>query len=71
MVTPNIVRDHIMCPKVLFLIPVRTAGCWITDHFEDERIALEYFWMWLAAMGNIVIYVLLAFLVKGTSLPCY
>lgn len=39
--------------------------CWITDHFEDERIALEYFWMWLAAMGNIVIYVLLAFLVKG------
>ncbi|KAJ8520137.1 hypothetical protein ONZ45_g3019 [Pleurotus djamor] len=39
--------------------------CWITEDFAQERIALEYFWMWLAAFTNIVIYILLALLVKG------
>ncbi|KAL0951350.1 hypothetical protein HGRIS_008054 [Hohenbuehelia grisea] len=39
--------------------------CWITEDFPRERIALEYFWMWFSAFGNIILYVLLTFFLKG------
>ena len=41
------------------------TGCWITDNYQLERIALEYFWLWLAAFFNILIYVFLALVIKG------
>jgi len=43
------------------------AGCWITKDFSKQRIALEYFWLWLAAFGNIIIYASLFLVVKGDS----
>ncbi|EPQ60547.1 hypothetical protein GLOTRDRAFT_135219 [Gloeophyllum trabeum ATCC 11539] len=39
--------------------------CWITSRYPAERIALEYFWMWFAALLNIALYVPLAFVLKG------
>jgi len=39
--------------------------CWITKDFSKQRIALEYFWLWLAAFGNIIIYASLFLVVKG------
>lgn len=30
-----------------------------------QRIALEYFWMWFTSLGNIVLYAILALVVKG------
>ncbi|KAK7059068.1 hypothetical protein VNI00_001692 [Paramarasmius palmivorus] len=39
--------------------------CWITEEFPEERIALEYFWLWLAAFVNLICYVLIAMVVKG------
>jgi hypothetical protein len=41
------------------------TGCWITDHYQLERIALEYFWVWLAAFLNILIYIFLALVING------
>ena len=42
-----------------------TSGCWITAHYPSERIGLEYIWLWLAALVDIVVYVFLALVVKG------
>ncbi|KAJ3854086.1 hypothetical protein EV368DRAFT_63564 [Lentinula lateritia] len=39
--------------------------CWITGHYGFERIALEYFWLWLAAFINLVCYGIMALVVKG------
>ncbi|KAG9044410.1 hypothetical protein FS842_001485, partial [Serendipita sp. 407] len=35
--------------------------CWISGHFNAERIAGEYFWLWLAAFASIALYLLLFF----------
>ncbi|KAF9076164.1 hypothetical protein BDP27DRAFT_887179 [Rhodocollybia butyracea] len=39
--------------------------CWITSTYGFERIALEYFWLWLAAFINLVCYGIMAMVVKG------
>ncbi|KAJ4484835.1 hypothetical protein C8J55DRAFT_30014 [Lentinula edodes] len=39
--------------------------CWITGHYGFERIALEYFWLWLAGCINLVCYGIMALVVKG------
>jgi len=39
--------------------------CWITSDYPDERIALEYLWLFVAAFANIIIYVFLALVIKG------
>ncbi|PVF93527.1 hypothetical protein CPB86DRAFT_674884, partial [Serendipita vermifera] len=39
--------------------------CWISGHFNDERIAGEYFWLWFAAFLSILLYTLLYFRVRG------
>jgi len=39
--------------------------CWITGNYPVERIALEYFWLWMSAFLNIVIYIFLALIIKG------
>ncbi|KAI3622476.1 hypothetical protein WG66_015193 [Moniliophthora roreri] len=39
--------------------------CWITEQYAEERIGLEYLWMWLAAFMNLVCYVLIALVLKG------
>jgi len=39
--------------------------CWITEDNPGERIGLEYFWMWLAAAGNLFLYLIIALVVKG------
>ncbi|KAF9270130.1 hypothetical protein L218DRAFT_952323 [Marasmius fiardii PR-910] len=39
--------------------------CWITEPFPEERIALEYLWMWVAAFVNLTCYVAIAFVLKG------
>jgi hypothetical protein len=39
--------------------------CWISSGFNPERIAGEYFWLWLAAFSSIALYMLLYFRVRG------
>ncbi|KAJ4002428.1 hypothetical protein F5050DRAFT_17484 [Lentinula boryana] len=39
--------------------------CWITSRYGFQRIALEYFWLWLAAFINLVCYGIMALVVKG------
>jgi hypothetical protein len=39
--------------------------CWITAKFTNERIGLEYLWLWLACFLNIILYVFLALVIKG------
>ncbi|KAF5385417.1 hypothetical protein D9757_005381 [Collybiopsis confluens] len=39
--------------------------CWITASYDIERIALEYFWMWAAALINLLCYGIMALVVKG------
>jgi len=39
--------------------------CWITSAYTGERIGTEYLWLWIAAFVDIVLYVLLALVVKG------
>ncbi|KAJ3779096.1 hypothetical protein FB446DRAFT_710994, partial [Lentinula raphanica] len=39
--------------------------CWITGQYGFQRIALEYFWLWLAACINLVCYGIMALVVKG------
>jgi hypothetical protein len=39
--------------------------CWITEDFPVQRIALEYFWMWFTSLLNIVLYCILALVIKG------
>jgi hypothetical protein len=42
-----------------------TLGCWISDLYPVQRIALEYFWMWFAALLNIILYALIALVIEG------
>ncbi|KAI0080281.1 hypothetical protein K474DRAFT_299653 [Panus rudis PR-1116 ss-1] len=41
------------------------AGCWITADYPAQRIALEYFWMWMTALLNILLYVPIALRLGG------
>ncbi|CAL1695298.1 unnamed protein product [Somion occarium] len=39
--------------------------CWITSAYPVQRIALEYVWMWISSLLNIVLYVPIALVLKG------
>ncbi|THH06764.1 hypothetical protein EW146_g9510, partial [Bondarzewia mesenterica] len=39
--------------------------CWIGGKFPDERIAGEYFWMWLALITSLVVYIPLGLWSRG------
>ncbi|THH33508.1 hypothetical protein EUX98_g642 [Antrodiella citrinella] len=39
--------------------------CWITSAYPVQRIALEYAWMWTAALTNIVLYIPIVLVMKG------
>jgi len=39
--------------------------CWITGNYSFQRIALEYFWLWLAVLINVFCYGIMALVVKG------
>ncbi|KZV80574.1 hypothetical protein EXIGLDRAFT_780809 [Exidia glandulosa HHB12029] len=39
--------------------------CWITALYPVERIALEYFWLWAAALLNVVLYIPLFLALRG------
>lgn len=39
--------------------------CWITSDYQGERLALEYVWLWLAAIVNLVCYIVIALVLKG------
>ncbi|KAJ3491057.1 hypothetical protein NLI96_g991 [Meripilus lineatus] len=39
--------------------------CWITQAYPGQRIALEYFWMWMAAFMNILLYIPITLVLKG------
>ena len=63
MVTHNTVCvDHII-PNTHQLIS--SSGCWITQAYPGQRIALEYFWMWMAAFMNILLYIPITLVLKG------
>jgi hypothetical protein len=40
-------------------------GCWISADFPVQRMALDYAWMFVAALFNIVAYVPLYLVLKG------
>lgn len=44
-----------------------SSGCWITDDFDTERIALEYLWVWTTAVLNVVCYILIALMIRGVD----
>lgn len=46
-------------------LTARAAGCWITALYPVERIALEYFWLWAAALLNVLLYIPLFFALRG------
>lgn len=53
-------------PKLLCItLHPTSTGCWITEDYGKQRIGLEYLWLWVAAFGNIIIYVFLALVFKG------
>ncbi|KAI6004515.1 hypothetical protein F5J12DRAFT_893590 [Pisolithus orientalis] len=54
-VVPNVAQQNIYGPT--------GHWCWI-DRSTMEKIALEYIWTWLAAVLNIISYLLLALLIK-------
>ncbi|KAH8835659.1 hypothetical protein DL96DRAFT_1575105 [Flagelloscypha sp. PMI_526] len=39
--------------------------CWITEDYPSERITLEYLWLWVAAIVNIVCYAAIFLVIKG------
>jgi hypothetical protein len=39
--------------------------CWITENYGFDRIALEYFWLWLTVIINSICYAIMALVVKG------
>ncbi|KAH9052529.1 hypothetical protein EDB87DRAFT_1570443, partial [Lactarius vividus] len=39
--------------------------CWIGPKYNEERLAGEYVWMWIALFASVVMYVLLHFWMKG------
>ncbi|TFK69577.1 hypothetical protein BDN72DRAFT_767748, partial [Pluteus cervinus] len=39
--------------------------CWILAQYRSERIALEYFWMWFAAFLMLILYGILALVMRG------
>lgn len=39
--------------------------CWITDDFDNERIVLEYLWLWLAALISLCCYGGMALIIRG------
>ncbi|KAJ1299482.1 hypothetical protein OPQ81_011816 [Rhizoctonia solani] len=38
--------------------------CWVNSYYSKQRFG-EYFWLWVAGVGNLVIYTLLAVLLGG------
>ncbi|KAJ8083900.1 hypothetical protein PM082_002666 [Marasmius tenuissimus] len=39
--------------------------CWITESYPKERIATDYFWLWLAAALNLVFYLAIVLVLQG------
>lgn len=39
--------------------------CWITAEYEEERIGLEYAWLYIAAFFNLIVYAFLALVIRG------
>ncbi|KAF8583204.1 hypothetical protein K439DRAFT_76324 [Ramaria rubella] len=39
--------------------------CWVGARFNDDRIAGEYFWLWLTALVSLALYVPLFFCLRG------
>jgi hypothetical protein len=39
--------------------------CWITKEFDDERVALEYLWLWTAAFISLLCYGGMALIIRG------
>jgi hypothetical protein len=54
LVMPSTVCAIFASPVFEFIL--RFLGCWITPQYPEERIALEYLWVWLTAFTNIIIY---------------
>lgn len=47
------------------MVPDIQSGCWITSSYPAQRIALEYAWMWMAALINIILYIPITLVLKG------
>jgi len=39
--------------------------CWITQEFNEERIGLEYAWLYIAAFFDLIVYAFLALVIRG------
>lgn len=52
-------------PIILSKEADRCIGCWIKEEFLAQRLALEYLWMWLAAFLMLVLYGILALVMRG------
>ena len=48
------------------VMPSLISGCWITSRFPVQRMVLDYVWMFIACLFNIVAYVPLYFVLRGT-----
>jgi hypothetical protein len=40
-------------------------GCWIRPEYETERIIFEYLWMWFAAFVMLILYGIIAIVMRG------
>lgn len=56
-VTALLCGDHMLI--------IADTGCWITAHYPCERIGLEYLWLYTAAFVDLMVYSILALVVKG------
>lgn len=41
-------------------------GCWIRAEYDTERIVFEYLWMWIAAFTMLILYGIIALVMRGT-----
>ncbi|KAG5638296.1 hypothetical protein H0H81_000821 [Sphagnurus paluster] len=39
--------------------------CWIGDNYSREKIVLEYMWMWIAAFATLILYAIIAIVMRG------
>lgn len=50
---------------VLPIIKYMSTGCWIRPEFKTERIVCQYLWMWAAGGIMVVLYGLIAIVMRG------
>lgn len=41
-------------------------GCWIHKEYDTEQIIFEYLWMWIAAFTMLILYGIIALVMRGT-----